>query len=82
MVDRAARNQLAELLRSLASGSISNDEFEDSIPITEDAAIHDIFLNGGWGLYSDNKEYKLRGKHALDKLVKKRRCKMGFVLKK
>lgn len=71
MIDRNARNTLAELLRSLASGSISNDEFEKAIPKTEDKAINEIFFKGGWFLYSDLKEYKLKGKDALATLVKK-----------
>jgi len=71
MIDRGARNKLAELLRNLASGMISNDEFEESIPESEDKAIYEVFFNGGWCLYSDMKEYKLKGKDALEKVVKK-----------
>ena len=47
MIDRDARNKLAENLRSLASGLITNDEFEDSIPQSDDKAIIEIFSNGG-----------------------------------
>lgn len=32
MIDREARNKLAELMRSLSSGLITNDEFEDELP--------------------------------------------------
>jgi len=71
MIDRAARNKLAGLLRGLASGLISNDEFEDSIPDSDDKAIFEVFFNGGWQLYSDTMEYKLKGKDALEKAVKK-----------
>jgi len=71
MIDRNSRNRLAELLRSLASGQITNDEFEDSIPRSDDKAIMEVFDNGGWALYSDMKEYKLKGKDALEKVVKK-----------
>ena len=70
MIDRSARNRLAELLRSLASGMISNDEFEESIPVSEDKAINEVFFNGGWCLYSDMKEYKLKEKDALEQVVK------------
>jgi hypothetical protein len=70
MIDRNARNKLAELLRGLASGLISNDEFGDAIPESEDKAINEVFSNGGWMLYSDMKEYKLKGKDALEKIVK------------
>jgi len=70
MIDRSARNKLAELLRSLAAGLISNDEFEDTIPESKDKAINEVFFNGGWMLYSDMKEYKLQGKDALEAVVK------------
>ena len=39
MIDRNARNQLADLLRNLASGLITNDEFENLIPKSKDKAI-------------------------------------------
>ena len=32
MVDRKARDKFAELLRHLATGQITNDEFEDRAP--------------------------------------------------
>lgn len=81
MIDRRARNKLAELLRSLASGQITNDEFEDSIPESEDKAIIEVFSNGGWCLYSDMKEYKLKGKDALEKVVKKEIARWVLFLK-
>ncbi|WP_157372603.1 hypothetical protein [Photobacterium marinum] len=65
MIDRKARDELASLIRSLSSGQITNDEFEDRIPSSEDMAIREIAWLGAWGLYSDTKEYKLRGKNAL-----------------
>lgn len=81
MIDRNARNKLAELLRSLASGLITNDEFEDSIPESEDKAINEVFFNGGWMLYSDMKEYKLKGKDALENVVKKEVARWVLFLK-
>ena len=65
MIDREARNTLAELIRSLSSGLITNDEFENAIPNSMDDAIMEVFSNGAWCLYSDMKEYKLKGKDAL-----------------
>jgi hypothetical protein len=65
MIDRPARNQLAEALRALASGLITNDEFEERIPFSNDPAIGCIYLNGVWGLYSDLWEYRLKGKDRL-----------------
>ncbi|MCL5980304.1 MAG: hypothetical protein M1488_06460 [Gammaproteobacteria bacterium] len=72
MVDRAARNQLAEAILALASGCISNDEFEDKrLPHTkEDAAIFEVYSNGAWFLYSDLEEQWLIGKHRLSKATK------------
>ena len=67
MIDRENRNRTAELIRSLSSGLISNDEFEDKIPDSDDPAISEIFSHGAWCLYSDMKEYKLKGKDALCK---------------
>jgi hypothetical protein len=65
MIDKAARNRLAELIRSLASGIISNDEFEEAIPESEDKAISEVFFHGAWCLYSDMKECKLKGADSL-----------------
>ena len=81
MIDRSARNKLAELLRSLAAGLITNDEFEDSIPESTDRAITEIFSNGGWLLYSDLKEYKLKEKCQLEAVVKKEVAKWVLFLK-
>ncbi|WP_213999725.1 hypothetical protein [Arsukibacterium sp.] len=65
MIDREARNRLAELIRALASGRITNDEFEDALPLSEDNAVKEVFHHGAWCLYSDMKEYRLKGKDAL-----------------
>ncbi len=81
MIDRSARNKLAELLRSLAAGIITNDEFEDSIPESSDSAISEVFFKGGWLLYSDMKEYKLKEKDALELIVKKEVAKWVLFLK-
>jgi len=81
MIDRSARNKLAELLRSLATGLISNEEFEDSIPESKDKAISEVFFNGGWLLYSDIKEYNLKGKDALEAVVKKEVARWVLFLK-
>ena len=82
MIDRNSRNRLAELLRSLASGQITNDEFETSIQESKDKAIVEVFSNGGWTLYSDMKEYKLNGKNALETVVKKEVAKWVLFFKK
>lgn len=72
MIDRTARDQLAEALRALAAGLVSNDEFEDSrLPYSRnDAAICEIFSKDAWMLYSDTHEYRLTGKNKLDAATK------------
>jgi hypothetical protein len=46
MIDRTARNKLAELIRSLSNGLISNDEFESSVPESDDLAVRSIDYYG------------------------------------
>lgn len=72
MIDREARNKLAEAMRALASGLISNDEFEDRrLPRSKhDHAISEVFSKGAWMLYSDLEEYRMTGKHRLDEKTK------------
>lgn len=65
MIDREARNKLAELMRSLVAGAITNDEFEDALPNSPDDAVWEVFHKGAWCLYSDLKAHKLKGEHAL-----------------
>lgn len=73
MVDRAARRRLAEGLRRLGWGRITNDEFVDScIPLhqSSDSAVLELMSTAD-SFYGDLKAYKLRGKHALSKRQKK-----------
>lgn len=67
MVDRKARDELAEQIRHLVAGQISNDEFEDRLPESTDTAIWEIFWNGAWGLYDDLSEHKLCGSQRIEK---------------
>lgn len=70
MIDRKSRDKLAESIRFFAAGQITNDEFENSIPESDDEAIARIFHEGVWFLYDDLKEYKLIGKDQLSKADK------------
>jgi hypothetical protein len=72
-IDRAARNQLAEAIRALAAGLITNDQFEDKrMPYSNtDPAINEVYSKGAWCLYSDLQEYRLKGRHKLDEQTKK-----------
>lgn len=83
MIDRTARDRLAEALRALASGLISNDEFEDSrLPYSKhDIAIREIFFRGAWMLYSDTHKYRLIGKFKLDDATKSEVARWALFLK-
>ncbi|MEO0566282.1 MAG: hypothetical protein AAF066_00990 [Pseudomonadota bacterium] len=63
-VDPEARSLAAVLLRSLISGQITNDQFEDDFPISSDPAL-DAIRDTAWLYYSDTKEYHLKGPERL-----------------
>lgn len=64
MVDRVARARATQLLRNFISGKVTNDEFEDGCPQTQDRAIHAIWETA-WVLYDDLSEHRLTGQHRL-----------------
>ena len=66
-VDVKTRKQVAELLRHLVAGLISNDEFEDRLPRLNDVASRRVFWEGAWALYDDLHEHGLIGKRRLDR---------------
>src|SRR5689334_15643261 len=65
MIDRAGRDALAVQLRRLASGRMTNAEF-DSVRLdrAKDEALVAIG-DAGWSLYDDVFVYRLRGRRAL-----------------
>jgi hypothetical protein len=64
MIDRTARNTLASALRALASGQITNDQFEDRLAQeSADLAVREVFLSGAWFLYDDLHEHRLVGRY-------------------
>ena len=65
MIDRVARNQLAERLRHLASGLSSNDRFEDLARASNDRAIAELEWRLAWPVCDDLHEHRLTGEHAL-----------------
>jgi hypothetical protein len=65
VVDSNARRSLAELARHLASGRITNDDFEDRRPSSSEPALHDIYFYGLWPLYDDLVTHRLVGARAL-----------------
>lgn len=62
-LDPPARRRLAEALRALLTGQITNDEFEARVPKRSvDHVVSEVFWRA-WGLYSDLWEYRLRGRY-------------------
>lgn len=63
---RSIRCRLAERLRQLASGRLTNDEFEDTLPYGggADAAAWELY-HFAWMCYDDLYEHRLRGRHRL-----------------
>lgn len=72
MIDRVARDNLAEAIRHLASGRITNDQYEDRLPWSSiDPAVWEIHRSGAWRLYSDLSEYHLQGRHRLQRRTRR-----------
>lgn len=65
MIDRRARTRLAERLRHLASGAITNFEFDGRQTATKDRAVGEIEWLLAWPTYDDTYEHRLDGRHAL-----------------
>lgn len=66
MIDRRARESLAEKLRQLASGAITNFSFEEGyLHSKHDLAIHEVAECLAWPYYDDFTEHRLTGDHAL-----------------
>jgi hypothetical protein len=65
MIDRAGRDALAVQLRRLASGRLTNAEFDSArLDPADDEALVAIG-DAGWSLYDDVFVYRLRGRRAL-----------------
>ncbi len=71
MVDRDARNRLAEALRHLVTGRITNYEFDEAVQIKTDDAAFDAIRRQAWHLYSDLREHTLGGSDAVPKSNKR-----------
>ena len=65
MIDRAGRDRLALFLRRLATGRITNDDYNDEYPVRSPDSGIEAISRAGWTLYSDTWTYRLRGRHAL-----------------
>lgn len=64
IVDRHARDQAAQILRDFISGKVTNWDFMDSAPGSNDPAIFQVW-NAMWYFFSDHVKYRLKGKHRL-----------------
>jgi hypothetical protein len=63
-IDTNARREIAELLRHLVSGVITNDEFEDRLPRPLRASKDGVVLavnEHAWCLYNDTFKHRLTG---------------------
>ncbi len=67
MIDREARDILAEDFRHLISGQVTNCEFEERLRESDDAAVTEVFFCGAWPLYDDRYEHSLTGGWAIRK---------------
>ena len=65
MIDRSSRDRLSELIRHLAAGLITNDQFEDALPIRSIDPAVDQLIDESWYLYSDIWEHRLVGRYQL-----------------
>jgi hypothetical protein len=61
MVDRSARNILAELIHQFVAGRIENFDFENRVPESEDFTIREIWWCGCWPLYDDFRTHRMVG---------------------
>ena len=64
IVDRRARDRAAANLRGFLSGRVTNFDFDDDMPETDDPAIAAIWSTA-WCIYSDVSKHRLTGAHAL-----------------
>jgi hypothetical protein len=81
MIDRIARESLAEKLRQLASGAITNAAFEEHRHSQSDPALHEIAECLAWPHYDDFSEHRLEGDYALIDGRRKDFARAGLFLK-
>jgi len=68
VVDRAARDAIAELLRHFAAGRITNDQWDTAVRhIKTKDPILDKLWGVMWFCYDDLREHRLTGKYALSR---------------
>ncbi len=65
-INPVGRRRLAKALRQLASGRMTNDQFEDALPEEMDHASREIY-HFAWLFYDDLYPHRLRGRHRLSR---------------
>src|SRR4026209_3044574 len=83
VVDRDQRDQLADAIRRLAAGLITNDEFETattSFAISHDTAVRSL-REAAWGLYDDRREYRLEGRFRIGRAERRQLARWVLFLK-
>ena len=73
VIDSVARQKTAEALRHFAAGRISNFEFEESIPDSDDPVIAAI-RSSVWCFYDDFEEHRMKKDKALSEDEKRCIC--------
>jgi hypothetical protein len=82
MIDRNARGQMVLLLRRLATGRMTNHEFDAALPTSRtDPAVDEIYYRGAWGFYSDLSEHRLIGRHRLSRTERREIARFILFLK-
>ena len=75
MADRTARDELARALRRLVADRITNDEFEDCLSSrvvrSRDLGVQSVHL-AVRQLYDDLHEHRLKGRHAIGRVGRRR----------
>ena len=63
-VDKRAREELVFLLELFINGRITNFDFEERLPSTQDKGVNAV-IDSVWCLYDDFKEHTMRNEHEL-----------------
>ena len=79
-MDRKARRQIADALRAFAAGQITNDEFEERWPDSDDPLVR-VAEDYGWCLYPDHKPVFAKGEYALSKTAKAEIARLVLMLR-
>jgi hypothetical protein len=80
IIDRAARNNLAEAARALLAGRITNDAFEERVPSSDDPAVSETFYMAFWQLY-DCATHRLVGRRRVPSATRRELARVILFLK-